>query len=213
MQRAVSPLETPITQRGKFVRDSNLRHCSGSRSGPPTHTDTDTNTVMSHIRQAFPQTSTSSSRVSSVTRVEQNTSNGRVTGTLRLRAEDVPSVDQDASPARRIRWSEDVVDNEGMGKKSSKVCCIYHKARPVGESSSESESSDSDSSSSDSDQRTGDAGSKRNCHHHRHNHQDGAQESPERGRAGSGHSHDSRKTKRRKPSPNAYEKMPKNTKG
>jgi hypothetical protein len=120
MQRAVSPLETPITQRGKFVRDSNLRHCSGSKSGPPTHTDTDTNTVMSHIRQAFPQTSTSSSRVSSVTRVEQNTSNGRVTGTLRLRAEDVPSVDQDASPARRIRWSEDVVDNEGMGKKSSK---------------------------------------------------------------------------------------------
>jgi hypothetical protein len=90
----------------------------------------------------------------------------------------------------------------------SLVCCIYHKARPVGESSSES-----DSSSSDSDQSTGDAGSRRNCHHIHHNHRVGAQESPERGRAGSGHSHDSRKTKRRKPSPNAYEKMPKNTKG
>ncbi|KAJ0415525.1 phosphatase inhibitor-domain-containing protein [Aspergillus carlsbadensis] len=170
---------------------------------------------MSHNRQAFPQTSTSSSRVSSVTRVEHNTSNGRVTGTLRLRAEDAPSVDQDSTPARRIRWSEDVVDNEGMGKKSSKVCCIYHKARPVGESSSESESSDSDSdsSSSDSDQRSGDATSKRNCHHYHHNHRDGTQESPGRGRAGCRHSHDSRKTKRRKPSPNAYEKMPKNTKG
>lgn len=33
-------------------------------------------------------------------------------GTLRLRAEPVER--------RRIQWAEDVVDNEGMGKKSSK---------------------------------------------------------------------------------------------
>jgi hypothetical protein len=33
-------------------------------------------------------------------------------GTLRLRAE--------PSPRRRIRWADDVIDNEGMGKKSSK---------------------------------------------------------------------------------------------
>lgn len=47
-------------------------------------------------------------------------------GTLRLRAEnDVPvrGNDQDGSTSRRIRWSEDVVDNEGMGKKSSKGAC------------------------------------------------------------------------------------------
>jgi protein phosphatase 1 regulatory subunit 11 len=80
---------------------------------------------------------------------------------------------------QRVVWREDVVDNEGCGKKSSKsmlppsfwlppplplpsfiahkvphyiltrspVCCIYHKPRAFGESSSES-SSDSDSGDS-----------------------------------------------------------------
>lgn len=50
-----------------------------------------------------------------------------ISGILRLRAEDAPpttntrdDADTDAGPSRRIRWSEDVVDNEGMGKKSSK---------------------------------------------------------------------------------------------
>jgi protein phosphatase 1 regulatory subunit 11 len=69
-----------------------------------------------------------------------------------------------------VVWREDVIDNEDMGKKSSKsashsfpsrapltnvdllpvaepVCCIYHKARKFGESSSEESSSDSDSDS------------------------------------------------------------------
>ena len=47
----------------------------------------------------------------------------RLTGTLRLRAEESPSTSTNGaepSQSRRIRWSEDVVDNEGMGKKSSK---------------------------------------------------------------------------------------------
>ncbi|KAJ5602168.1 hypothetical protein N7510_011702 [Penicillium lagena] len=44
----------------------------------------------------------------------------RVSRTLRLRGEDISSTSADPSPARHIRWSEDVVDNEGMGKKSSK---------------------------------------------------------------------------------------------
>ncbi|EMD31466.1 hypothetical protein CERSUDRAFT_119686 [Gelatoporia subvermispora B] len=61
-----------------------------------------------------------------------------VSGTLRLRG----------APRNRPRvvWREDVVDNEGAGKKSSKICCIYHKPRKFDESSSE-ESSDSDSDS------------------------------------------------------------------
>jgi len=46
-----------------------------------------------------------------------------------------------------VVWREDVVDNEHMGKKSSKICCIYHKPKRFDESSSE-ESSDSDSDSS-----------------------------------------------------------------
>lgn len=101
-----------------------------------------------------------------------------LTGTLRLRA--VPA------ESRHIRWSEDVIDNEGLGRKKSKrnvpllllpqrkhpppidlfrraalvggiwslllttysrlVCCIYHKTREAGESSSEDDSG-SDSSS------------------------------------------------------------------
>lgn len=91
---------------------------------------------------------------------------------LRLRAtQDVAG----SSTRARIHWADDVVDNEGMGRKKSKgrlalgsttprttfqilclsactdcsnqkVCCIYHHPRPVGESSSES-SSDSSSDS------------------------------------------------------------------
>ncbi|KAL2815454.1 phosphatase inhibitor-domain-containing protein [Aspergillus cavernicola] len=170
---------------------------------------------MSHSRHIISQTSASSSRVSSVSRVEEDTSNARVTGTLRLRAEGDPSVSRNEPPARHIRWSEDVIDNEGMGKKSSKVCCIYHKARPVGESSSESESSDSDSShssGSDSDRDSESQYARKNCQNS-HHHRNGAQKSPGRGRPSGGRSNDSKEGKRRKPSPNAYEKMPKNTKG
>ena len=82
-------------------------------------------------------------------------------GTLHLRG----------GPRNRHRpsvvWRDDVVDNEGAGRKSSKsalcetslrptvlsirsiVCCIYHKPRKFDESSSE-ESSDSDSDSDSS---------------------------------------------------------------
>lgn len=60
------------------------------------------------------------------------------TGRLRLRAEEVPEVDsrtasahdtdggaESSSGARpRIRWAEDVVDNEGLGRKSSKGALV-----------------------------------------------------------------------------------------
>lgn len=84
---------------------------------------------------------------------------------------------------QRVVWGEDVVDNEGAGKKSSKsthdvpsffeirpdltclVCCIYHKPKRFDESSDE----DSSDSESDSD-----------CGHEHHarrpgNSRDGAQ--------------------------------------
>lgn len=169
-----------------------------------------TDAVMSHGRQLTSQNPTSNSRVSSISRVQDNTSNIQVTGTLRLRAEDDASDARDETPTRHIRWRQDVVDNEGMGKKSSKVCCIYHKTRPVGESSSESESSESESSDSDSD-RTGAAKSKKNCRRNNHD-QSGSQKSPERARTPGEHGRDGEKRQRRKPSPNAYEKMPKYTK-
>lgn len=61
----------------------------------------------------------------------QTPSSGRVhippSGTLRLRAEAV-SPQEEESEQRRVQWAEDVVNNEGMGKKSSKGvrhCCFY----------------------------------------------------------------------------------------
>ncbi|KDN47365.1 hypothetical protein K437DRAFT_246103 [Tilletiaria anomala UBC 951] len=52
---------------------------------------------------------------------------------------------------RRVVWTEGTIDNEGMGKKKSKLCCIYHKPRAFDESSSSDSSSGSDHSSSDDD--------------------------------------------------------------
>lgn len=63
-------------------------------------------------------------------------------GVLHLRATD--------NTSKRVVWSEGTVDNEGMGKKKSKICCIYHKPKAFDESSDESSASDdSDSQSSD----------------------------------------------------------------
>jgi len=108
---------------------------------------------------------------------------------------------------RRIQWAEDVVNNEGMGRKSSKVCCIYHAPKEFGESSDESSS---DSSSDDSD--SGDNGAARPSrnghgnnhepgrHDHHYNHDHGKDKGKGKGKA-------------RARSPNAYEKIPKNKTG
>jgi protein phosphatase 1 regulatory subunit 11 len=131
---------------------------------------------------------------------------------LRLRgAHDTSRLQRRTSPRRRIQWAEDVVDNEGLGRKSSKVCCIYHKTREIGESSSEDDSS-SDESSDDggggsdspddgsarvSGKRRGKRASRRRQHSHE-----------EDDDCGHGHDHGKPSMKRR-PSPNAYERMPK----
>jgi protein phosphatase 1 regulatory subunit 11 len=39
----------------------------------------------------------------------------------------------------RLRWAETTVDNEFMGKRSSKKCCIFHKRRAFNEDSSSEE--------------------------------------------------------------------------
>lgn len=38
-----------------------------------------------------------------------------------------------------VTWAEGTVDNEGVGKKKSKKCCIFKKRREFGESSSDSD--------------------------------------------------------------------------
>lgn len=79
-----------------------------------------------------------------------------------------------------VRWTEDVVDNEHMDKKKSKICCIFHPQREFGESS---DSSDSSGSSDSSD----DESNKKEEHNHECKHKP--------------------KTKK-KAGPNAYEKQP-----
>jgi protein phosphatase 1 regulatory subunit 11 len=37
----------------------------------------------------------------------------------------------------KITWTEDTVDNEGLGRKSSKRCCIFHKVKKFDESDSD----------------------------------------------------------------------------
>ncbi|OJJ94620.1 hypothetical protein ASPACDRAFT_1877523 [Aspergillus aculeatus ATCC 16872] len=170
---------------------------------------------MSQVHQTAP-TSASGSRTESLAESNEGPSTTRISATLRLRAESAEdrSISNEhaeiQNPARHIQWRDDVIDNEGMGKKSSKVCCIYHKARPVGESSSESESSDSSESDSDSDYgddgQTHRNGGRRSRHHMSCDHNSPGHTSSER-------PSDTGKTRRRKPSPNAYEKMPKTTRG
>ncbi|CAD0113307.1 unnamed protein product [Aureobasidium uvarum] len=122
--------------------------------------------------------------------------------TLRLRAEAEPS---ERRP--RIQWAEDVIDNEGMGKKSSKVCCIYHKPREAGESSDE-DSSSSSSSDSDSEPDTSRAQPANRRRNQPHQHPTGP---CDHDNTDPSHSHGSAKGKQkaRKPSPNAYERVPK----
>lgn len=105
-----------------------------------------------------------------------------VVGSLRLRGV--------ARDRRRVAWSDETVDNEGMGKKKSKstsvdapsvarsvsltdrdgtVCCIYHKPRAFDESSSEESSSDDDSGPDDDGRaRPSNLNSGRRRHHVHH---------------------------------------------
>ncbi|KAJ9651566.1 Type 1 phosphatases regulator ypi1 [Neophaeococcomyces mojaviensis] len=116
---------------------------------------------------------------------------------------------QPATRRRTIQWAEDVIDNEGLGRKKSKVCCIFHKTREFGESSSEE---DSDSSSSDSDASSGpsDDGAARPVGgNNRRARRKGRGRKHDHGDDCDGHAHGHQPADKRKPSPNAYEKMPK----
>lgn len=149
--------------------------------------------------------------VSQTTTEPEQTETERPTAVLRLRG-------AHTSDGRSVQWAEDVVDNEGLGRKSSKgmalllpqlqfrritnlrpVCCIYHRPKAVDESSDESSSSDSSGSDSDSEQEGAKpAGGKRQGCGHGHGHEHGRRKA--RGKKGK---------EKRAPSPNAYEKLPK----
>jgi hypothetical protein len=50
---------------------------------------------------------------------------------------------KDQSESRKVQWSSETINNEDMGKKKSKICCIYRKPHCPDDSSDE-ESTDSD---------------------------------------------------------------------
>jgi len=122
---------------------------------------------------------------------------GQIIGTLHLR------------PTRltgpRVAWDEDVIDNEGFGKKKSKICCIYHKPRRFDESSS-SDESDSDSGS---------------CSHHDHDHNNNHRVNPSRRGSSSSNPQQAQGARGavHEPAilddtqPNAYETQPESKKG
>ncbi|EIN06254.1 hypothetical protein PUNSTDRAFT_54508 [Punctularia strigosozonata HHB-11173 SS5] len=125
---------------------------TAASAGPSTSGPTDASRTIV-IEDAQPRPEDGARDASSV--------DGEVVGTLRLRAAGRPD-------RPRVAWAEEVVDNEGMGKKKSKICCIYHKPRRFDESSSEEDSSDSDSGSDGGAKPSNYRRRRRNRHHHNH---------------------------------------------
>lgn len=114
-------------------------------------------------------------------------------GTIQEQA-DESEQPQTSSLRPRVRWTNDVIDNEHMGKKKSKICCIFHPQREFGESSGEELSSSSDSS--DESGGEGDSGD-------RITNGKGKKEKKK-----NKHSHCCEGEKHRSSSPNAYERQP-----
>merc|ERR1712157_286078 len=81
--------------------------------------------------------------VSATTTTANNTRTMTLTETATTQDEVYPMT---LHPQQRVTWDENVIDNEGLGRKSSKRCCIFHKQRNFGESSSDESSSDDESS-------------------------------------------------------------------
>ncbi|OIR58669.1 MAG: uncharacterized protein A8A55_0509 [Amphiamblys sp. WSBS2006] len=50
-----------------------------------------------------------------------------VTETVTAEREEQQAETEETNSTVRVSWSDDVVDNEFLGRKKSKVCCIYRK--------------------------------------------------------------------------------------
>ena len=64
-----------------------------------------------------------------------------------------------------VTWSEDTIDNEGLGRRSSKRCCIFHKVKKFAESDSDESDEDPEQAKKDADTR-GDSKLKNLQRHH-----------------------------------------------
>jgi protein phosphatase 1 regulatory subunit 11 len=222
-RNALATTRTALSTRPHRPLHSNPRHPTSATLLKPSLEHSIAGSTKSSFNMTTPRNPPSTATATTV-QVQPVLRLSAPSGTLRLRAE--------PAEARHIQWADDVVDNEGMGKKSSKgmpalpcsscailstiVCCIYHKPRAAGESSDESSSdssSDSDSDSEPDNSRAQPASGRRggqprgrrphghdhdhDHHGHEHNHGEGPSEKPK-----------PRRRPHRKPSPNAYEKMP-----
>ncbi|BGP20108.1 hypothetical protein JCM10213v2_008243 [Rhodosporidiobolus nylandii] len=133
-----------------------------------------------------------------------------VVGVLRLRGR--------GPQGQRVQWTDETVDNEMLGRKKSKICCIYHKPKPFDESSDESSGSDSDA---DSDSSAGSLDSRGSAaqrlrarraarHAHSHHHDGPCEHGGEGGSGGAtrrnGGSSTVLEQPQEKPEPNAYER-------
>ncbi|KAI9734834.1 MAG: Type 1 phosphatases regulator ypi1 [Cirrosporium novae-zelandiae] len=140
--------------------------------------------------------------------------------TLRLRGISLPQ-----GQGRRIRWAEDVVDNEGLGRKSSKDRDPSDSSSDSSSSSSNSDSSDDSDSPPDRARRVGEDRKKNNRrmlphdhnhkHDHDHNHDSDADDNNDHNDKGGkkdgrqGRDNKGKVKGARRQSPNAYERMPK----
>ena len=88
-----------------------------------------------------PRVSSSSSSGASTTTVVV-TEAAPVESTAAASATEPPTLVLRLQPAPKITWTEETVDNEHLGRKSSKRCCIFHKVRKFAESDSDETSSD-----------------------------------------------------------------------
>ena len=81
----------------------------------------------------------SSSRTETVDKNDKEEDNREPALKLKLKAKE--------EDKKAVKWTEDTVDNEGLGKKKSKCCCVYvkpPKPRMPGDPASSSDDSDTD---------------------------------------------------------------------
>lgn len=94
-----------------------------------------------------------------------NSENDEIPSTLNAPPVGVLQLRGTGNTSRRVVWSEETIDNEGMGKKKSKICCIYHKPKQFDESSDESSGPDSGSESDDEEGNSNSSGASDNSSH------------------------------------------------
>lgn len=113
---------------------------SSSNSNPnPPQAAAESRTQSTELESLSAQTAT-------VTLTETSTSSVASMSQRQDQDEEVYSLSL-TSQRPNVTWDTSTIDNEGLGRKSSKRCCIFHKPRDFGESSSESDDDDNGSES------------------------------------------------------------------